>query len=139
MPEIGTSGLMSGDGKRGDGQMAPKLPRPSSTLPYRPFALRHRCDAAWAACSYQSPRRCSGAPSPAADPLRHQHDGLAVDLGVIPFAHRHLEIRRARGKRRAGLPAVGLEQISGRGQHIWNGMAQIDMAVAAVVDAVLDV
>jgi len=33
MPEIGTSGLMSGDGKRGDGQVAPKLPRPSSTLP----------------------------------------------------------------------------------------------------------
>src|SRR5258708_33717371 len=32
MPEIGTSGLMSGDGKRGDGQR-PKLPRPSSTLP----------------------------------------------------------------------------------------------------------
>jgi hypothetical protein len=33
MPEIGTSGLMSGDGKRGDGQVAPKLPRPSSTYP----------------------------------------------------------------------------------------------------------
>src|ERR1700761_2918180 len=32
MPEIGTSGLMSGDGKRGDGQR-PKPPRPSSTLP----------------------------------------------------------------------------------------------------------
>ena len=33
MPEIGTSGLMSGDGKRGDGQR-PKPPRPSSTLPF---------------------------------------------------------------------------------------------------------
>jgi hypothetical protein len=31
MPEIGTSGLMSGDGKRGGG-LRPKLPRPSSTL-----------------------------------------------------------------------------------------------------------
>jgi hypothetical protein len=35
MPEIGTSGLMSGD--RGDGQR-PKLPRPSSTLPERTSA-----------------------------------------------------------------------------------------------------
>src|SRR5271169_3129524 len=87
----------------------------------------------------RSPRRRSPAPSPAAQPLRHQHDGLAVDLGVIPLTHRHLEIRRARGKRRAGPPAIGLEQIGGRGQHIWNGMAQIDMAVAVVVDAVLDV
>jgi hypothetical protein len=32
MPEIGTSGLMSGDGKRGVAEW-PKLPRPSSTLP----------------------------------------------------------------------------------------------------------
>ena len=31
-PEIGTSGSMSGDGKRGDGHR-PQLPRPSSTLP----------------------------------------------------------------------------------------------------------
>ena len=32
MPEIGTYGSMSGDGKRGDAAW-PKLPRPSSTLP----------------------------------------------------------------------------------------------------------
>jgi hypothetical protein len=32
MPEIGTSGSMSGDGKR-SGAEWPKLPRPSSTLP----------------------------------------------------------------------------------------------------------
>jgi hypothetical protein len=32
MPEIGTSGSMSGDGKRGVAER-PKLPRPSSTLP----------------------------------------------------------------------------------------------------------
>ena len=37
MPEIGTPGLMSGDGKRGVAEW-PKLPRPSSTLPIRsPF------------------------------------------------------------------------------------------------------
>jgi len=35
MPEIGTSGSMSGDGKRGVAEW-PKLPRPSSTLPQRP-------------------------------------------------------------------------------------------------------
>ena len=36
MPEIGTSGSMSGDGKRGVAEW-PKLPRPSSTLPFRPL------------------------------------------------------------------------------------------------------
>jgi hypothetical protein len=36
MPEIGTSGSMSGDGKRGVAEW-PKLPRPSSTLPSRHF------------------------------------------------------------------------------------------------------
>ena len=34
MPEIGTSGSMSGDGKRSVAEW-PKLPRPSSTLPKR--------------------------------------------------------------------------------------------------------
>src|SRR5215472_15718700 len=34
MPEVGTYGSMSGDGKRGDAAW-PKLPRPSSTLPFR--------------------------------------------------------------------------------------------------------
>jgi hypothetical protein len=34
MPEIGTSGSMSGDGKRGVAEW-PKLSRPSSTLPKR--------------------------------------------------------------------------------------------------------
>ncbi len=33
MPEIGTSGSMSGEGKRGDAEW-PKPPRPSSTLLY---------------------------------------------------------------------------------------------------------
>jgi hypothetical protein len=36
MPEIGTSGSMSGDGKRGVAEW-PKLPRPSSTLPAPAF------------------------------------------------------------------------------------------------------
>src|SRR5215204_1105768 len=36
MPEIGTSGSMSGDGKRSGAEWS-KLPRPSSTLPSRQF------------------------------------------------------------------------------------------------------
>jgi hypothetical protein len=36
MPEIGTSGSMSGDGKRSAAAW-PKLPRPSSTLPKLPI------------------------------------------------------------------------------------------------------
>ena len=38
MPEIGTSGSMSGDGKRGVAEW-PKSPRPSSTLPLRQAAF----------------------------------------------------------------------------------------------------
>ena len=39
MPEIGTSGSMSGNGKRNVAER-PKLPRPSSTLPSRHVAPR---------------------------------------------------------------------------------------------------
>ena len=39
MPEIGTSGSMSGDGKRSVAER-PKLPRPSSTLPSRHLVRR---------------------------------------------------------------------------------------------------
>src|SRR5216684_479102 len=53
MPEIGTSGSMSGDGKRSVAEW-PKLPRPSSTLPkqtsnQRPAmsALRGKADMTW--------------------------------------------------------------------------------------------
>ena len=41
MPEIGTSGSMSGDGKRGVAER-PKLPRPSSTLPMYGPAVRSK-------------------------------------------------------------------------------------------------
>ena len=43
MPEIGTSGSMSGDGKRGVAEW-PKLPRPSSTLPFlgSGLSIRHQ-------------------------------------------------------------------------------------------------
>jgi hypothetical protein len=46
MPEIGTSGSMSGDGKRGDAAW-PKLPRPSSTLPKLPFAALQDHGSCW--------------------------------------------------------------------------------------------
>jgi hypothetical protein len=41
MPEIGTFGLMSGDGRRALA-VDPKLPRPSSTLPYETYAMCQR-------------------------------------------------------------------------------------------------
>ncbi len=42
MPEIGTSGSMSEDGKRSVAEW-PKLPRPSSTLPSRLAATQDVC------------------------------------------------------------------------------------------------
>jgi hypothetical protein len=41
MPEIGTSGSISGDGKRSVAEW-PKLPRPSSTLPKRSLRCSRR-------------------------------------------------------------------------------------------------
>ena len=59
MPEIGTYGSMSGDGKRGDAA-GPKLPRPSSTLPKLTFARltwrRHVRDRRRVAKSRVTPR-----------------------------------------------------------------------------------
>lgn len=70
--------------------------------------------------------------------LRKIHHCLAIDLGAVPLAH-HLEIPRALAVGRAGLPAVGLQQVGGGGQHVRHRVAQVDMAVAVVVDAVFDV
>ena len=68
MPEIGTSGSMSGDGKRSAAAW-PKLPRPSSTLPfsavptapsnvgYRGQTGRHMLNAS---SSHFDPNRTSG-------------------------------------------------------------------------------
>jgi hypothetical protein len=53
--------------------------------PYRPFALRHRLQHGQrAAIPINLLNHPVGvrAPSPAADPLRHQYDGLTVNLGV---------------------------------------------------------
>jgi hypothetical protein len=58
MPEIGTSGSMSGDGKRGVAEW-PKLPRPSSTLPIttKPATLHNGREGPTTAAS-----RCSKMP-----------------------------------------------------------------------------
>src|SRR5689334_20111585 len=73
-----------------------------------------------------------------AEPVGEQTDGLAIDGGVIPFAH-GVEIRRALVVVAAGLPTIGLEQVRGGGQHVGDAVTEIDPAVAVEVDAVLDV
>ena len=57
---------------------------------------------------------------------------------MVPLAH-HLEIPRAGVERRAGAPAVHLQQIGGRGKHIRHGMAQIDATVSVEIYSVFDV
>jgi hypothetical protein len=87
MPEIGTSGSMSGDGKRSAAAW-PKLPRPSSTLPFLPFvALQHHG-------SYRGYRRhvADGAGRPSLTHLGHGPEGRHR----APLAFR----------RSAGLPAA---------------------------------
>jgi hypothetical protein len=57
---------------------------------------------------------------------------------MVPLAH-HLEIPRAGAERRASAPAVHLQQIGGRGEHVRHGMAQIDATVSVEIDSVFDV
>src|SRR5439155_24778624 len=82
--------------------------------------------------------KISAAHSPALQPFGEMHDGLAVDHRPVPLAH-DLEIGGALAIERARLPAAGLEQIGSGGEHVGHAVAQVDMAVAVVVDAVLDV
>jgi hypothetical protein len=56
MPEIGTSGSMSGDGKRSVAAW-PKLPRPSSTLPQETASHAAGGSAYWAAPDEKCSRR----------------------------------------------------------------------------------
>src|ERR1700712_5026148 len=65
-------------------------------------------------------------------------DGLAIDGGPVPLAHR-LEIGGAFAIGRAVLEAGGVQQIGGGGQYVRDAVAQIDMAVAVEIDAVFDV
>ena len=67
MPEIGTSGSMSGDGRRSVAAW-PKLPRPSSTLP---SLRRQRIEfTIGIGGTADMPRDSSGLPSDAIDPNR---------------------------------------------------------------------
>src|ERR1700682_5610621 len=59
-------------------------------------------------------------------------DGLAIDGGVIPFAHR-LEIRGAFAVRRAVLEAVGVQEVGGGSQHVRHAVAQVDTGVAVAI------
>lgn len=63
---------------------------------------------------------------------------LPIKLRAVPLAH-HLEIGAALAVRRAALPAVAVQKVRGRGEHVRSTMPQIDMAVAVEIDAVLDV
>jgi hypothetical protein len=65
-------------------------------------------------------------------------DGLAVHDRPVPLVH-DLEIRRALAERRARLPAVHLQEVGGRGEHVRHAAAQVDAAVAVEINAVLDV
>src|ERR1043165_2619255 len=82
--------------------------------------------------------RSSGNDNTSAQPVGEERDGLAIDLTPVPLPH-HLEIRGAFAVGLTGLPAVGLEQVRRRGKHVRHAVAQIDMAVAVEIDAVLDV
>ena len=55
-------------------------------------------------------------------PVGKIRDGLAIDDRAIPFAH-DLKIGSALSERRASVPAVGLQKIGGRGQHIRHAVA----------------
>src|SRR3954463_3887534 len=70
--------------------------------------------------------------------VREIADRLAVDRCPVPLAHR-FEIRRAFAVGRAALEAAGVQQVRGGGENIWHAVAEIDMAVAVEIDAVLDV
>ncbi len=69
------------------------------------------------------PARGRPAGSPPRQPLGEQMHGLAVDQRAVPFAHR-LEIRRAFVERLARLPAGGLQQIGGGGEHVRHAVAR---------------
>ena len=65
-------------------------------------------------------------------------DGLAVDGGMVPLAHR-LEIGDALLIGWAHLEAVGVQEIGGGGEHVGHAVPEIDAAVAVEIDAVFDI
>src|SRR6185312_15783390 len=65
-------------------------------------------------------------------------DGLAVDHGAIPFAHR-FEIGGAFAVWLPHLEAAGVQKVGGGGEHVGRAVAEVDMAVAVEIDAIFDV
>src|SRR3954453_23961181 len=70
--------------------------------------------------------------------VREIADRLAVDRRPVPLAH-GFEIRRALAVGRAALEAAGVQQVCGGGENIGDAVAEVDVAVAIEIDAVLDV
>src|SRR4051812_44918962 len=90
-----------------------------------------------------TPSMCASAPSlwlPSLprQPIGKIPDRLAIDHRPVPFAH-GLEIGGAFAVGLAHLEAAGVEQVRGRGEHVGDAVAEIDVAVAVEIDAVLDV
>src|SRR5712692_1467866 len=70
--------------------------------------------------------------------LGKENHGLAVHHRPVPLAH-DLEIRGALAERLAGAPAVGLQEIGRRREHVGHAVPQIDTPVAVIVEAIFDV
>src|SRR5436189_6260411 len=82
MPEMGRSGLMSGDGKRGGARR--QYPRPSSTLPAAGFSrlLFALCDARFQILCHTPPQSAPGSEVQALDPAR-KHSVLVEGRDVV--------------------------------------------------------
>lgn len=72
------------------------------------------------------------------DLVRIVSNRLPIQFRTVPLAHR-LKIGGALAVRRAALPAVAVQEVRGRGEHVRSTMPQVDMAVAIEINAVLDV
>src|SRR5262245_43322017 len=69
---------------------------------------------------------------------REQRDRLLVDRGLVPLLE-HREIVRAFAPRLPALPAVALEVVRRRGEHIGHAADQVAPTVAVEIDRELEV
>src|SRR5262245_57423642 len=79
-----------------------------------------------------------GASAPFRKPRGKQRDRLLVDLGLIPGLE-HGEVLRAFGKGLSTLPAIALEIVRGRSEHVWHAVDQVAAAVAVEIDRILHI
>src|SRR5262245_33073712 len=66
----------------------------------------------------------------------HHRDGALVDLGAVPFAQDDV-IGRTRFPALTGLPAVPLEKVGRRGQHVRHAALQVAAPIAIEIDGIL--